>query len=325
MVTKVWQSAKRAMGYRGLTEFSPIWHNKQLQELLTIEKNRTWERHGIYKLVQLFDGNTLKSFTELRQEYGIPNETFYCYLQIRHALDRQFRNCPLEWCKTLLLNKIVRTSSTKGLISAIYGQMIDRMTMLQMLSGTRERWEADVGEIADDQWSRILEFGRLVSVSPSQQASHLLLLHKSYYTPKKLYRFGQRLDDKCPRCSEIGDLIHMMWRCPKLVRYWSEIVKIIEIRFKIRLELEAKICVLGLVRGNLRNDSIITATARCLYQARKLIAQLWLSAVPPTPEEWVRTIDALGRTEKTIYIRRGSYTKFAKIWKLWLQGTNDPL
>lgn len=197
--------------------------------------------------------------------------------------------------------------------------------MLQTLSGTRERWEADVGEIADDQWKRILESGPLVLVSPSQQALHLLLLHRAYYTPKKLHRFGRRLDDKCPRCLETGDLIHMMWRCPKLVRYWSEIVKMIETRFKIKLELEAKVCVLGLIRENLGNNSITTAMTRCLYQVRKLIAQSWLSAAPPTPEEWVRTIDALVWTEKTVYIRRGSYSKFVKMWKPWLQWTANSL
>lgn len=325
MVGKVWQSVKRDMGYKGLTEFSPIWHNKQLQELLAIEKNRMWEGHGIYRLAQLFDGNILKSFTDLGREFGIPKETFYGYLQIRHALDKQFRNKSLEWCKTPFLNKVARTASSKGLISAIYGQLTARITMLQTLSRTREGWEADVGELADDQWSRILELGPLVSVSPSQQASHLLLLHRAYYTPKKLHRFGRRLDDKCPRCLETGDLFHMMWRCPKLVRYWSEILNIIETRFRIRLELEAKVCVLGLVKQNLGNGSIVIAVVRCLYQARKLIAQSWLSVVPPTPEDWVRTIDALVRTEKIIHTRRGSYRKYVKIWKLWLQGMNNPL
>lgn len=93
------------------------------------------------------------------------------------------------------------------------------------LPGDRDRWAADVGEITDDQWKRILELGPEVSVSPSQTASHLLLLHRAYYTPKKLFMFGRRADGECPRCRRTGDLIHMLWRCPKLVRYWSEILK----------------------------------------------------------------------------------------------------
>lgn len=109
------------------------------------------------------------------------------------------------------------------------------------------------------------------------------------------------------------------------IRYWSEILNIIETKFGIRLEFEAKICVLGLIRQNIGNGYGVTAVVRCLYQARKLIAQSWLSVVPPTPEEWVRTIDALVRTERTTYTRRGSYRKYIKIWKLRLQGMSNTL
>lgn len=59
-----------------------------------------------------------------------------------------------------------------------------------------------MGVITYDQWMRILEFGPLVSVSPSQKSSHLLLLHRAFYTPKKLYMFGRRSDDGCPRCKQ---------------------------------------------------------------------------------------------------------------------------
>lgn len=71
MVTKIWQSVKRMMGYRGVTEYSPIWYNKHLQELLIIGKIKEWERHGIKRLIQLYGSKTLKSFAELRHEYGI--------------------------------------------------------------------------------------------------------------------------------------------------------------------------------------------------------------------------------------------------------------
>lgn len=261
------------MGYKGFTEFSPIWHNKSLQELLALEKNRIWEYYGISRLAQLYEDNILKSFTELRREYGIPKKTFYCYLQIRHALDSQFRNCPLVWCKVPLLDRIARTNSTKGLIAMAYGHLAERLLAPQATMGVRARWEADVGEIADYQWKKILESGPLVSVSPSQQASHLLLLHRAYYTPERLFRFGNRPDDKCPRCLDTGDLTHMMWRCPKLVRYWGEIVKVIETRLKVKLALEAKVCILGLTGENIGSNSTNIAVVRCLYQARKLIAQ----------------------------------------------------
>lgn len=66
-------------------------------------------------MIQSYEGNILKSFAELRQEYGIPNKTFYSYLQIRHALGNQFRDHTLEWSKIPLLQKIIKADTTKGL------------------------------------------------------------------------------------------------------------------------------------------------------------------------------------------------------------------
>lgn len=105
----------------------------------------------------------------------------------------------------------------------------------------------------------------------------------------------------------------MMWRCPKLVRYWSEILKIISLMFRVKLELEPKTCILGYIDGGLGYRSTAIAIARCLYQARKLIAQSWQSKTPQTPEECVRTINSLVWKEKTNYTRLGNYSKFVKI------------
>lgn len=319
LIINVWQATKRIMGYGGYTEFSPIWDNRGLRELLTLEKNWIWVRHGIRRLVQLFEGKNLKPFIELGREYGIPNNTFYTYLQIRHALNSQFSNCPLEWCNVPLLNKIIRANSTKGLIAIVSGHISVRLLDLQTTLDIRERWTGEVGEITDSQWKGILKASPLVSVSPSQQVSHLFLIHRAYYTPKRLFRFGRRLDDKCPRCLDTGDLIHMVWRCPRLARYWSKIIRIIEIRFKSKLKQEARVCILGLLGESVECNNKKIAIGRCLYQARKLIAQSWLSSMPPTIKDWLRTVDKLVWTEKTVYIRRSSYDKFTKIWNSWLE------
>ncbi|XP_073484916.1 vomeronasal type-2 receptor 26-like [Aquarana catesbeiana] len=83
-------------------------------------------------------------------------------ITVRHALDSQFKNCPLVWCKVPLLESIVRSNSTKGQIAKVYGQLAEKMLAPQEAMGVRARWEADVGEITDLQWKKILEYGPLV-------------------------------------------------------------------------------------------------------------------------------------------------------------------
>lgn len=324
MITRVWQTTKRIMGYKGTSEYSPIWNNKNLQELLSVDSNKLWERCGISRLIQIYEGDTLKSFEELKYEYGMPNRVFYTYLQIRHALSKQFDRQPPIWCRIPLLQTIIKSESSKGLISEIYTQLIKRINMQVGLPGGRVRWAADGGEITDAEWKRILEFGTEVSVSPSHKASHLMLLHRSYYTPKKLFMFGRRINDECPRCRRTGDLIHMVWRCPKLVRYWSEILKKINITFKTNLELDSKTCVLGHVGDGLRDRSTAVAVARCLFQARKLIAQLWQSKTPPTSEDWIGIVNSTVWSERTFYTRAGNYNKFVRLWNPWVQAMPCP-
>lgn len=53
-------------------------------------KIKIWERKGIVSLDQLYNGSSLKTFTALKEDFDIPNSSYYSYLQIKHALKAQF-------------------------------------------------------------------------------------------------------------------------------------------------------------------------------------------------------------------------------------------
>lgn len=143
----------------------PIWNNKHLQELVPMEKINEWEEFDIGRL----DGNyTLKTFAELR-EYGIPNHTFYRYLQIRHALNAQFKIQAVEWSRAPLLQRVVKSGMTKGLILDLYAQISSKIITGVRPAKNKRRWEEDLGVIiTTEQWRKILEQVSSVSVSPSQ-------------------------------------------------------------------------------------------------------------------------------------------------------------
>lgn len=109
MITMVWKATKSLMGYDGFTEYAPLWHNRNLQEVVAMGEFKEWERWGINRLSQLYKGNVLKSFGELQIENGIPRQTFFRYLQMRYALSAQFRTRPLVWNNAPLLQKVVKS------------------------------------------------------------------------------------------------------------------------------------------------------------------------------------------------------------------------
>ena len=64
---------------------------------------------------------------------------------------------------------------------------------------------------------------------------------------------------------------------------------------------------------------------RCLFQARKLIAQRWQAHAPPSVENWVETINALIWCERVAFIKQGNYGRFRRVWGPWLREMGFPL
>lgn len=54
MIRKVWKTVKILMGYEGVFEYTPLWNNKKLQELVVMVNIREWEIQGINRLVHLY-------------------------------------------------------------------------------------------------------------------------------------------------------------------------------------------------------------------------------------------------------------------------------
>lgn len=131
------------------------------------------------------------------EEYAIPNRSFYRYLQIRHALEAQFSGKEPVWCEMFCLRKLVNASSTKGLISDLYGRLNATGQEGTVENKNRIKWEGDVGPLSDSQWEHVLALGPRISLSPSQIVSHLYLIYRTYYTPLKLFRFGKKPDAMC--------------------------------------------------------------------------------------------------------------------------------
>ena len=107
----------------------------------------------------------------------------------------------------------------------------------------------------------------------------------------------------------------MMWKCPKLFRYWEEVVAKINKTFKTKLEAESKICLLGSIEENRVPASSLEVVLRCLFQARKLIALRWQAQIPPTAKSWVETINTMIWSERVTLTRQGNYRKFVRMWK----------
>lgn len=108
---------------------------------------------------------------------------------------------------------------------------------------SRAQWEQDLGPLSDDHWTMALSAVPKVLLSTTQKLTQLFILHRLYYTPEKLFKWKRRDSPLCPHCrGGPANVIHMLWRCPKLHRYWQGIIKTINSLSEIKLPLDPGIC-----------------------------------------------------------------------------------
>lgn len=84
---------------------------------------RGWMEKGLININQLFDGGTLKSFTQLQDKYGLTSKDFYRYLQLRNYLItheewNMLKQPPTPIEEFLIIN--MKEKNTRKIVSELY-------------------------------------------------------------------------------------------------------------------------------------------------------------------------------------------------------------
>lgn len=111
-----------------------------------------------------------------------------------------------------------------------------------------EQWSRDLDNTLEDQWEIALAAFPIVSLFPTQRLTQLFLSHRTYQTPEKLFTWQRRDTPVSPKCDGgPSNLIHMLWRFPKLHRYWKRVLAILKKFFQVNLAEDPCICFLSIV------------------------------------------------------------------------------
>lgn len=94
-------------------------------------------------------------------------------------------------------------------------------------SALKSTWEADLNaSFTEREWSRILLNFKKMSRELKTRLIQFMILNRIYWTPSKLYKVKLIQTRECWRCHNgEGTLTHMLWSCPKIQDFWSEIHK----------------------------------------------------------------------------------------------------
>lgn len=279
---------------------------------------KTWMRHGLTTLLSLTQRNTVHSFASLRDKYGLVQEDFYRYLQLRSYIDHTCKLTNLTAVESdffqILKNALTMTPSKS--ISKLYTALshADKNDTLYV----KEKWERESGiEISEEAWSSIWSFQLSTSSSMSWREHCWKNVIRFFKTP-----YQERYKDahmSCWRhCGSISaNHYHIFWECPKLNTFWKGVQASLCKIFNIQVPLSFDVLYLGRINF-LEQRSEIKLLQLLLAASKKTITRRWLNPVPPSLDDWIGIILEIFRMEKLTYQLRIQIDKFYKIWNKWI-------
>lgn len=243
------------------------------------------------------------------------------YIQLKHALQTQFANGFPNPQSLTLVDVIIGTNPDK-LISTLYATLRTK-SVARIIDTARIRWEDDLGPIDNSDWEDILENVKKTSPKISERLTQLYIIHKSYLTPARIAKFSPQQNPNCPRCSSNPcTFFHLLWLCPEIQSYWIQIIKFLHDHMGSLIQLDPKLCLLGLLPDTIKDRSIITLLSELIFYARKLVAKHWMCTDSPTIQAWIREVNASLPYKKVMYKHRGCPNKYHKLWDKCFNNAN---
>lgn len=137
---------------------------------------------------------TLLTFDSLRDEFQLPSQMFFRYLQLRHAVQAQFPDgVSLE---SHGVEKFLISKSADRILSSLYLQISSGGSS----GGTKlfQRWKADFPAMMDDDWEEGIQQYIPLMISAKDRFIQLKFIHRAYYTHQRLLRIHPTQSDRCP-------------------------------------------------------------------------------------------------------------------------------
>ena len=210
-------------------------------------------------------------------------------------------------------------SSTKGLISSIYG-ILNRNLLIYNKLALKQKWEAELQCTYDDaDWRNVLEGAQTVLISTKHRQMQFNIFHMTYFTPVRLHKIDGNISAMCQRCKvNEGNLIHMLWSCPHLAVFWKFVITTVSDVVESEIPADPRIWILGdisLVNVNFHKKYLISLAGTA---GKKIILVNWKADNCPSQRHWLNELTSYCTPEKILYNVRRRPEMFNKIWGSFL-------
>lgn len=214
-----------------------VWEQEESKALKTI---------GVTKVGDLFSDGSVRTWDETGAETQnvTPLVRFHFY-RVHHTFQELLGEDMAEPPEVIPFSLLLKADSPSGLVSNIYSTVQDYRNFFNTKS--RLEWQTDLGIIIDDDtWKCCCEATQEISLNGRHRLIHFMFLHKVYYTPARLHRYGLCESAECDRYrASPADFIHTAWLCPSITDFWKLIFQKLSDTVETPLTPDPSIALLG--------------------------------------------------------------------------------
>lgn len=317
----VWNDVQRILGEApNLSSFSPIWGNGDFRPGKNDPGFKQWALKGIRKIGDLFEGDTLMSFTDLKEKFGIPETHFFKYLQIRSYIMTKQKHLITRPLPTELEKAMFCENVSSNQISLFYFKFVN--SSKESSESKRVAWGVDLHyDLLDSEWNHICARAQTVSINTRFKLIQYNWIMRTYITPEKLNKFNSDIPDTCFKCRiHKGTLFHCIWECEVIKSFWQKVTTLISTITSKPVPMTPELCVLGLIPVDVSLPSHhIKMIDICLILARRLITFYWKNIEGPSIDHWLKDLSHCIGLERVTYSIKGKLKEYYKIWELFIE------
>lgn len=317
----VWHEAQGVLGRIPLiSRFSPIWGNAGFSPGKNDGGFREWAGKGVKQIMDLYRGESLMSFNEIKERYNVPQTHFFKFLQLRSFISSKQNHSlscpPLTVLEELALNN----QNGRGQISLLYDMFLSASK--ESSDSKRLAWSEDLNEeITDYEWQQICKEAQCFTINTKFKMIQYNWIMRTYLTPAKLSKFYPNTPDVCVKCqTHEGNLFHCVWKCEVLQVFWKGVLRLLSNITSTTIPVCPKLCILGLYPEDISlSRHEIKMVDLCLIHAKRLIAMHWKSMSCPSINMWLRELSNSLALERITYCIKNKLKMFYKIWGLFIR------
>nr|XP_057934911.1 F-box only protein 8 isoform X1 [Doryrhamphus excisus] len=241
-LTAWWEFLKITRSSLNPCQYTPIWNNPDILLKKKPLDFTTWHDKGISCLENIIRGGKFVSFTYLVTQYGLSQNTFLEYSQIKSIIRARFRN--ISWESYPTIDQFLNISAPQTL-SKLY-------ILLSKCDNTVgvpvSKWNLDLSTSCDPEfWKQIcLNSFRLIK-NPNLQLVQFKTIHRVHYTGQRMFKMGLTDSNICVYCPDhvVDDYLHSMWACAPISNFWQAVCEDLSLALGTSIPSSPVLCLLG--------------------------------------------------------------------------------